>query len=73
VVYVREGQDVQQWRVIAVGPRSLTIGTPERNVELAMFENTEQQPGAPAAEEDENLNLPTPPTGLPDPMPESAN
>lgn len=77
VLYVREGQEVQQWRVIAVGPRSLTIGTPEQNVELAMFENMDDPAVVPsdasAGDDGEMPNLPTPPSMPTDPMPEGGN
>ncbi len=69
VVFVREGQEVQQWRVLALGPRSLTLGTPEQNVELAMFEATDEPLEPPAMEEGEAPDMPMPP----DPMPEGGN
>lgn len=75
VVYVREGQEVQQWQVLAVGPRSLTLGTPEQNVELAMFENTGEAVTVPEDEDGGSPEMPVPPD-MPvpaDPVPESGN
>jgi hypothetical protein len=75
VLYLREGQDVEQWKVLAVGPRSITIGTPEQNVELVMFENTGEQPEGPAGAEGENPDMALPPDMFTptDPMPDSGN
>lgn len=84
VIYVREGQDVQQWKVLTLGPRSIVIGTPEQNVEVVMFENTDGPAEVPSdgssdvPQEDDGLqpDLPTPsgqPPAPPDPQPEDLN
>lgn len=38
VLYLREGQPVQSWNVMAVKDRSVVIGTPESNVEITLFD-----------------------------------
>ena len=84
VVYVREGQDVQQWKVLTVGPRSIVIGTPEQNVEVVMFENTDEPAGTPSdgasdvppGDDGQQPDLPVPsgePPAPPDPQPEGGN
>lgn len=75
VLFLREGQDVQQWKVLAVGPRTITIGTPEQNVELAMFENTGEAPDVQATEDGDNPDMAVPPEmpAPPDPVPEGGN
>ena len=37
VLYLREGQPIQSWNVMAVDDRSVVIGTPESNVEIKLF------------------------------------
>lgn len=39
VLYLREGQPVQSWSVLAVNDRSVVIGTPESNVEITLFDS----------------------------------
>ncbi len=43
VLYLRAGQPVEGWTVLAVNDRSVVIGTPERNVEVIMFDTDETQ------------------------------
>lgn len=47
VLYLREGQPVLNWNVLAVEDRKVTIGTPEASIELGLFETdaTESEPG----------------------------
>ena len=51
VVFLHEGEDVQSWKVLAVNPRSIVIGTPEQNIELGMFANDDEQAPAPGEAE----------------------
>ncbi len=39
VLYLREGQSVQAWSVLAVGNRTVVIGTSESSVELSLFDS----------------------------------
>lgn len=80
VVFVRAGQDVQQWKVISVGPRSIVIGTPEQNVEISMFDNanapagdTNQSSDVPDGEDGQNPNITMPNAEASDPQPEGGN
>ena len=38
VLYLREGQPVLNWTMLAVGDRKVTIGTPEASIDLGLFE-----------------------------------
>ncbi len=49
LLYLREGQPVQSWTVIAVSDRSIKIGTPENNVEFTLFEGDGAQGADPMA------------------------
>jgi hypothetical protein len=75
VLYLREGQDVDQWKVLAVGPRTITIGTPEQNVELVMFETAVDPSEVPAGAEGESPDMAMPPDMFAPPgqMPEGGN
>jgi hypothetical protein len=58
VLYLREGQPLEAWRVLSLGDRSIVIGTPESNLELTLFDDeqaggeevVEGEPQAPASE-----------------------
>lgn len=63
VVFLHEGQDVQSWKVLAVNPRSIVIGTPEQNIELGMFENNGDVPAAPGDADQEDPGQKQPPEG----------
>lgn len=65
VLFVREGQDVQSWKVLAVNPRSIVIGTPEENIELGMFENDAQEPVPPDDGQPEDAGQEPPPDDEP--------
>jgi hypothetical protein len=43
VLYLREGQPVQSWNVMAVNERSVVIGTPESNVEIMLFDSGQEE------------------------------
>jgi hypothetical protein len=43
VLYLREGQPVQSWSVMAVNDRSVVIGTAESSVELSLFDSETTQ------------------------------
>ena len=58
VLYLREGQPVQSWSVLAVGDRTVEIGTPEQKVELSLFEG---EPGEGSAIVEEAPPVDTPP------------
>ncbi len=75
VVFLREGGDVDQWKVLAVGPRTITIGTPEQNVDLVMFENAGEQPEGPGGGDGGNPDMDLPPDMFTPPgqMPDSGN
>ena len=49
VVYVREGQMIEPWPVIAVNDRSIVIGSAEHNIEIALFEGIGQPQSGEAA------------------------
>jgi hypothetical protein len=44
VLYLREGQLIEPWRVLSIRERSVVIGSAEHNIEISMFE-TVGQPG----------------------------
>lgn len=72
VVYLRQGESVDNWSVVDVGERSVAIGSPESPVTYSMFANTDAGspdggPPAPAVGgQAQPLPLPLP---LPLPMP----
>jgi hypothetical protein len=49
VLYLREGQPVQQWNVLAVGDRSVVIGTADSQAEFVLFKSNLSPGGEPAA------------------------
>ena len=63
VLYVREGQPVQSWNVLAVNDRSVVIGTPESNVEITLFDS--EKDGA-----QESMDQAPPPEGYVEPPPD---
>jgi hypothetical protein len=61
VLYLRPGQPVDGWTVLAVNDRSVVIGTAERNVEVTLFDRDDTQ-----AQEMQDAPLPgDPPLELP--------
>lgn len=66
VVFLREGQQVQSWTVLSVGPRNVVIGTPEQSIELGMFDTGGDTIAAPAPGA-------TPPMAPPTLTPDSGN
>lgn len=42
VLYLREGQLIEPWRVLAIRERSVVIGSAEHNIEISMFETVGQ-------------------------------
>ena len=61
VLYLRPGQPVDGWTVLAVNDKSVVIGTAERNVEVTLFDRDDTQ-----AQEMQDAPLPgEPPLELP--------
>jgi hypothetical protein len=61
VLYLRPGQPVDGWTVLAVNDKSVVIGTAERNVEVTLFDRDDTQ-----AQEMQDAPLPgDPPLELP--------
>jgi hypothetical protein len=51
VLYLREGQMLDVWRVLSLGDRSIVIGTEESNVKLSLFDDEQAtEPPTPASE-----------------------
>ena len=64
VAFLREGQSIDSWSILAVGDRSVTIGTPEQSVEFNLFQTEDQ--GAAEQEKPETSDPPTPDAPEPD-------
>ena len=62
VLYLRAGQPIDGWTVLAVNDRSVVIGTPEHNVEVILFDQddteTQEMPAGPVPG-DPSFVLPT--------------
>jgi hypothetical protein len=61
VLYLREGQPIQDWNVVAVDERSVVIGSPENNVEIVLFDSGEdgiEEPAHEAVPQDPGMETP---------------
>lgn len=67
VVYLREGEGVDQWSVLDIGERSIAIGTPEDSVTFSLF--TGADAAAPGDGAPPGAAMPGQPAPLPLPLP----
>ena len=78
VLYLREGQPLDAWRVLSLGDRAIVIGTPESSITLSLFDDEpagggeaeQQAPQAPAGEAmPQQGGMPQPVEAPPDEIP----